>query len=471
MLPRFEVVSRFRPVAVVGTPAVEASYVDAPAPEGATASTPHPAPYAAVEVDLAPVAGSGTVMLELIGPDGTVLSTSYDAASGAVALEVTVGGATVRRRSRRFGRAKVPPARLGLALTGAHLAALTLEDGAWVVRGRVALEEDAADLDPRDVDWLAGLVSGWRGPGATGWRAGGFGRLGLRDVRVVTRRDGSPYRPDGRLLLTATSAGPGFFDTAHTSVWSLDLGSGAPELRHLSDLFFGRPDAPGAYGDHATHLVRDGDAWLVATSTWGNFDQREEGATVAITLAESRADLLQGRHLLPTRALDVPTDGLTSVGVWDPHLVHTGEEWLVGFVSARRFFAFHPAYAAGPDLDRLTLRGAAGDRRATEGTTLLRHDGRWLLLASDGADNPRAVRRRYPVFELGSGVDGVADGLTEVGELAAPYGTNIPWPTLVQPESADEPWWLVTFDGTSYGGALPGYGTHGDVVLMRSAHE
>ena len=469
MLPRFEVVSRIRPVAVVGAVQVEESYAASAAPDAAETPTPHPAPYAAVEVDLAPEAG-GNVMLELIGPDGTRLSVAYDAVRRSVRLAVTVAGTTVRRRSRRFGRAEAAPERVGLALTGTHLAALTLEEGSWVVRGRVALAEDAPLLDTRDTDWLAGLVSRWSGSGVTGWRAGGFGRLGLRDVRVVTERDGSPYRPDGRLLLTATSAGPGFFDTAHTSVWSLDLGtvmSNTPELRHLSDLFFQRPDRPGGYGDHATHLVRDGSRWLVATSTWGDFDQREDDATVAITLAETSADLLQGRHLLPTRALPVPTDGLASVGVWDPHLVHTGEEWLVGFVSARKFFSFHPAYAAGPSLDELTLRGAATGRRATEGTTLLKRDGRWLLLASDGRDNPRAVRRRYPVFDLGPR----RGELTPRGELAAPYGTNIPWPTVVPPARDGEPWWLVTFDGTPCGGALPGYGTHGDVVVMRQAQD
>jgi hypothetical protein len=466
VLPRFEVVSRVRPVAVVGAVQVEESYADGAAPEGAEAPTPHPAPYAAVEVDLASEAGAD-VMLELIGPDGARLSVVYGAARRSVRLEVTVAGTTVRRRSRRFGRAESPPERVGLALTGTHLAALTLEEDSWVVRGRVALDEDAPSLDTRDTDWLAGLVSRWSGPGATGWRAGGFGGLGLRDVRLVTERDGSPYRPDGRLLLTATSAGPGFFDTAHTSVWSIDLDTvidtDPPELRHLSDLFFQRPDRPGGYGDHATHLVRDGSRWLVATSTWGDFDQRDEDATVAITLAETSADLLQGRHLLPTRPLPVPTDGLSSVGVWDPHLVHTGEEWLVGFVSARKFFSFHPAYAAGPSLDALTLRGAATDRKATEGTTLLKHDGRWLLLASDGRDNPRGRRKRYPVWEL--------PGLTASEELAAPYGTNIPWPTVVPPAHHGEPWWLVTFDGTPCGGALPGYGTHGDVVVMRQAQD
>ena len=54
---------------------------------------------------------------------------------------------------------------------------------------------------------------------ATAPDVGRFGQLGLRDVRQVTHADGTTYRHDGRVLLTATSAGPGFFDTAHTSVW------------------------------------------------------------------------------------------------------------------------------------------------------------------------------------------------------------------------------------------------------------
>ena len=59
--------------------------------------------------------------------------------------------------------------------------------------------------------------------------------------------------------------------------------------------------------------------------------------------------------------------------------------------------------------------------------------------------------------------------MREVGTVDAPYPTNLPWPTLVPPDP-DEPgdrWRLVTFDGTPSGGALVGYGTHGDLLVMR----
>ncbi len=153
--------------------------------------------------------------------------------------------------------------------------------------------------------------------------------------------------------------------------------------------------------------------------------------------------------------LPLPTDGFTSVGVWDPHIVHTGTEWLVGFASARRFFKFHPALAGGPSLDRLSLRGAAVDRRATEGTTILRVGDEWRVLASDGRDGRRGQSARYPIFDL---------AMAEVGELAAAYPTNLPWPTLVE---TDAGWLMITFNGRPVTGPLVGYGTHGDVVVQR----
>ncbi len=467
VLPRFEVVARHRPVAVVGVPAVDETYDDGAGPVGAERELPQVAPYTAIEAGLRAGLSAGTVTLALTSATGASavrLTVTLDGSTGAVGLEVDADGRTTRHRSRRHGRVGAAPTRFALTLTGTHLAALTEEDGRWVVRGRVDLHERC---DTRDAALLAGLRAawGWDGPSGAdgsecpvgGWTAGSFGQLGLRDVRVVTEADGSPYSsPDGTLLLTATSAGPGFFDTAHTSVWSLDPAAPEEPPRHTADLFFERPDRPGRYGDHATHLLRDGDRWLVATSTWGDFRRGPE-ATVGVTLAESTADLTHGTHLLATRALDLPTDGFTSVGVWDPHLVRDGDAWLVGYVSARRFFRFHPVLATGPDLDRLTLRAADTRRLATEGTTLVRVDGDWQVLASDGRDSRRAQRASYPVLDL---------ELRQTGTLEAPYPTNIPWPSVVP--LADGTWLLTTFNGRRVGGDLAGYGTHGDLVVMRS---
>jgi len=431
VLPRFEPAGRRRPVDLVvpGSSLTEAL-----------------APYAAATGPGREVALCSGADRLVAGRDGT------DAW-----LEVTTGGRTTRHPAASPGGPGAsgpggsgPGGELGLALTGTHLSVLTRATGDWVVRGRVDLR---GRIDTRDEAWLAGLRS-------DAPVAGRFAQLGLRDVRQVSHADGTAYRPGGRVLLTATSAGPGFFDTAHASVWALDPVT--LDLAHLSDLYFRRPGAAGAYGDHAVHLLRDDGRWLVAASTWGDFDRGGPGATVSVTLAETGADLLRGAHLLDTRPLALPTPGLRSVGVWDPHLVRTPGGWLVGFVSATRFFRFHPALAEGPTLDDLRLRAAAPRRTATEGTTLAHLDGAWRVLASDGRDGPRRRRARYPVFDL---------DLRETGTVDAPYPSNIPWPTLVALDPAHDGadgWLMVGFDGRPYGGPVPGYGTHGDLVFARS---
>ncbi len=453
MLPRFEIVARRRPVHLVAPGSV---LVDETSPGDASWATPHPAPYAAVVAELDDPA-HGRLDLELTGGDGTRFAAWYDGGR-AVGLDVTAGGSSTSHRSRRAGTTSVPASGLALTLTGTHLTLLTSGEGetdGWTVRARYDLRDR---FGTRDESWLETLRSGcrWAGPGPSPVRrltAGGFGQLGLRDVRLASHADGSPVRLDGRWLLTATSAGPGFFDTAHTSVWALDPATLG--LEHRADLYFRRPDRAGVFGDHATHLVRDGERWLVATSTWADFDRRLN-PVVGVTLAETTVDLTSGRHVLDTRVLALPTDGVRSVGVWDPHLVRAGDEWLVGYVSAPRFFRFHPMVASGPTLDDLAVRGAATDRVATEGTTLLEIDGAWRVLASDGRDGRKGCRSRFPVFDLALG---------EVGVLDAPYPSNIPWPTLVR--DGDD-WLMVMFDGTPTGGRLVGYGSHGDVVFARA---
>ena len=436
MLPRLEIVRRLRPVDLVAPGAVQ---VDTDA--AGEVATPSVAPY---------VAATST---GLAGPVALRLGEHRFAAGladGSVTLDVTGAGTL---RSRRFHRAEDPTA-LGVSLTGTHVTAWSREAAGWVARARHDLRDT---FDTRDEEALAGLQVELPAGGGT---AGRFGQLGLRDTRFVTGEDGRPIRDEGGFWLTATSAGPGFFDTAHTSVWRLD--PDALGITHTADLYFRRPDRPGVFGDHATHLVRTDGGWLVATSTWGDFEApttragRRTPAGLRVTLAETGADLLRGAHVLDTRELPLPVDGLDSIATWDPHLVRRDGEWLVGFVSARRFFDFHPALAAGPALDDLRLLGAATDRTSTEGTTLVEVEGRMVVLASDGRDSARGLRARFPAYDL---------TMTETGTLDAPYPTNLPWPTLAD---VDGRWLMVTFNGRPAGGKLLGYGTHGELVVMRS---
>lgn len=423
MLPRFEIVHRLRAVDLV---------------------RPGPLPLAPYVGLTAPATAPGDLALRCTGHE-------WRAVHDGESITLVVDGRVVR--SRRFSRAD-GATEIGLTLTGHHLTAWSRETGTWVARARHDLHDE---VDVHDEALLATLTPGV----PDGGEAGTFGQLGLRDVRLVSMSDGTPLRDQGLLWFTATSAGPGFFDTAHTSVWSIDPDS--LDVTHRADLFFRRPDAAGVYGDHATHLVRDEGRWLVATSTWGDFEQprtraeRHAPSTLRVTLAETTDDLLAGTHVLDTRELPLPTDGLGSIAVWDPHLVRHDGQWLVGFVSAPRFFTFHPALAGGESLTDLRLLGAPADRLATEGTTLLPTGDGVLVLASDGRDGRRHQRETYPVFD---------QALHQVGVLDAPYPSNIPWPSLARLD--DGSWLMLTFNGRRSGGKLLGYGTHGDLVVMRT---
>ena len=410
---------------------------------------PQPAPYAALVADLRGDRASLRLRSGDVAVDAVV-----DGHRTGLWVRTPDGGEL--HRSRRHGRVprRAPADGLALTLTGTQVTVFTRSGQEWTARARTSLTDH--DIDPHDPDWLAGLHAHASGEvGAV--RGGAFGQLGLRDLRLVTWADGSAYSPDGRVLLTATSAGPGFFSTAHASVWELDPAT--LSLTHRADLFFRRGES--VYGDQAVHLVRvptgsaGEEGWLVATSTWGDFADPAVDH-VHVELGRSEEDLLTGRHVVVTEPLHLPTTGLRSVGVWDPHLVRVpAGEWLVAYVSARRYFDFHPVLAAGPTLDDLSLRAAASDRRATEGVTLARVGDAWRVLASDGRDNRRGHRAAYPVFDL---------ALRQVGTIDAPYPTNLPWPTIVATPQGSL---LVGFDGSTTGGRLPGYGTHGAVVIAR----
>ncbi len=455
MLPRFEIVDRFRPVGLLapGGIRVDRAWPSGTAPVGCRGAAGVLAPYAAVVVDLDHAELAGRLELGWTGPDGERLIGWYDGGRRLLGIDlVDSAGTRSRHRSRRFGRPDGGVGAMALTLTGTHLAVWTSHRDKWTARARIDL---SGAVETRSEAFLGRLEVGydWQPRYAdpapvTRLRAGAFGQLGLRDLHVVTQATGEPVRdPDGRLLLTATHAGPSFFDTGHTGVWSFDPDS--RELAHRADLYFRRPDRPGVFGDHATHLVRDGEEWLVAASTWGDFDR----TTVGVILARTTADLTTGEHVLDTEVLGIPSD---AVGVWDPHLTRIEGVWHVAYVAARKFFDFHPGLCRGNTLDTLAPVAEDHSRSATEGTSLVEIDGRWWVVASDGRDNPRDRRAAYPIYDL---------DLTEAGALDAPYPSNIPWPTIWR---EGDGWLMLTFDGSRYGGDLLGYGTHGGVVLMQS---
>jgi hypothetical protein len=296
-----------------------------------------------------------------------------------------------------------------------------------------------------------------------------FGMAGLRDLHLVQNADGSPYTRDGRMFLTATCAGLGFFTQAHWGVFAFDSEALASHLRTARESdpaktpdvlrleqtahLYARRDGL-LLGDHAGQLVRDGDRWLVAVSSWGDFAPHR-GPFVRHTTTTD--DLLSGVHVLDTELTPMPTDR----GSYDPGMTLIDGRWHVSYVESvsHRPSQFHPALAVGPEgaddwTEGLERVGEAPDLPFCEGPIIARPDGPegdWRVLASDG----RA--RKYRVFDL---------AMRRRGDLDAPYGTNLPHPQII--DLPDGQRVMVTFDGTPYGKRVLGYGTHGDVLVLRA---
>lgn len=449
--PRFEVVARHRPFAV-SSPGFTAVDLDPGPSRGLTRSgySP-PAPFVSVVVETRPrTGGTGVVLAGLASASGEHLLACHDVAEGVVGLEVRRGGVTTvlgRKRVRRR------PRRTAFVLCANQVTVLVDDGRGWrpvlVDRHRVGPR-----LDLRVPATLARFTAAWGSRDGTSdvarVQAGLFGMAGLRDLHLVQHADGTPYVEDGRMFLTATCAGLGFFPQAHWGVFAVD--PRAPErLEQTAHLFSLRDGL--LLGDHAGQLVRDGDRWRVAVSSWGDFTPQRG---VQVRHASTTEDLLAGVHVLETEPTPVPTDR----GSYDPGMTRVDGRWHVSYVESvsHRPSRFHPALAVGPEgaedwTQGLRRVGEAEDLAFCEGPVLARPDGpagAWRVLASDG----RA--RRYPAFDL---------EMRPVGELDAPYGSNLPHPQVVDPPGG--PRLMVTFDGRPYAPRVLGYGTHGDVVVMR----
>ncbi|NUR05911.1 MAG: hypothetical protein HOQ45_02735 [Nocardioidaceae bacterium] len=436
---------RYRPVHVVAPGFVAEEHRALGAVRDVTRSGSTPAaPFAAVEVDL--VRPGGVLVAGLSTEDGDRVLATCHTDTGLVTLEVRAGGRTRTLRRRTADLAGVRT--FGFAVCENQVTALVRTGEGWrpLVTER---RKVAARVDLRDPATLARHAYTWGVRSGTAElgdvRAGLFGMTGLRDPHLVQHADGTPYVEDGKAFLTWTCAGLGFFQQAHWGVFTLDLAD-PTRLEQVAQLYSRRDGL--LLGDHAGQLVRDGDRWLVATSSWGDFGAPRPG--VHVRHLSSTADLLRGVHLLETERTALPTD----VGSWDPGFTRVDGRWRLGFVESpsQDPFDFHPALAATDAADPfggLVRVGAATDLHQCEGPVLARVGERCWFLASDGD------ARHYPVFDL---------AMRRVGRLDAPYPTNIPHPQLLP--HPDGGWWLVTFDGTPFDRRVMGYGGHGDVVVM-----
>jgi hypothetical protein len=444
----FSITDQYRPFDLIGRRFVQYT-MGAGSASGLVRTSVGPvAPFASVLVDVARAPEGGRVAAGLMQDEHNGAVVTYDAATRRVAVEVLRNGSSTVAAA--VDSALTAPFRFAFSVQENYVTALADTGSGWqpLVRARIT---DLLDL--RQPATLAQLRYGYGtlGDGHTsfdGVRAGYFGEAGVRDPHVVTHADGTPFIRDGKVYLTLTQAGLGFFQAAHWGVWTLDLDD-PTRLEQVANLFFRRSGV--VLGDHAGQIVYD-DArreFVLAMSGWGNF----EFQGVHVHYTRTREDVLSGVHVLSTTQMPLPTD----VSSWDPAIAWIGNRWHVAFVESpsQDPFLFHPAIAVsrpGGPLDELTLAGRDLSVDQTEGTILQKIGGTWYLLASDGD------ARNYRVYDL---------RMNLLGYLNAPYGTNIPHPMIIPISEGDRTRYImVTFDGTQYAEPVLGYGTHGDFIVM-----
>jgi hypothetical protein len=449
--PSFRVADRFRPFELIA-PGFELVDDAAGLVGTVTLTKQSPvAPFAAVDLEVRQVSATG-VMAGLATAEDEHLMVAYDPGRSRLSIEVRSAGRTRVVASRRVKLRA--PFRLGFVVCENQVTGLADSGRGWTPL--LTMRDKVASLvDLRDPDTLASYSFAY-GPHRAGdglelgsVRAGAFGYAGLRDPHLVQRPDGTPYVRDGLTYLTFTCAGMGFFQQAHWGVFTINLAD-PTEVRQVSQLYFSRDGV--VLGDHAGQLIVDDDSGqsFVGVSSWGDFDY----SGIHVRHASTTEDLLSGVHVLATEQLDLPT----SVGTWDPSFTRIDDRWHVAFVESpsQDPFDFHPALSVGPAgaaYDQgLELVGIDDTVRECEGPIIAKLDGAWRVLASN------LDAREYPVYDL---------QMRRVGVLDAPYLTNIPHPQIL--DLPDGSHLMVTFDGTPYGMKVLGYGTHGDVVVMRAS--
>jgi hypothetical protein len=301
---RFSLAEQYRPFALLAPGFVQHDAAPGRV-SGIVRTTARPvAPFASVVLDVAAL--DARVAAGLVRDERNSVLATYEA--GRARIEVTRDGTTTVVGA--VDAALTPPFGFAFVVCENQVTVL-VDSGEGFQPLLTRRNEVAALIDLRRPDVLAAHRYGYGGGAVTLRRAqaGYFGQAGVRDPHVVQWSDGTPYIRDGKLYLTLTDAGLGFFQQAHWGVWTLDLAD-PTKLEQVAILFFARDGV--IVGDHAGQIVWDDrrDEFSLLMSSWGDFAFRG----VHVRFATTPADVLSGVHVVATDPLPLPTP----VSSWDP---------------------------------------------------------------------------------------------------------------------------------------------------------
>ncbi len=411
----------------------------------AETSSTYSMPQAFVEINVASITGSPTSYnnggVGICKDNNNFLWASIDVLNNAARIQIKVAGTSTILASVAYS---FPASfKLGMSLIG-NSACLWINAGAgWTYITGASVSAYYNFITSGNLTgWTAGFAVA-NGGGSTTWditefKSGRYGTVHMRDMTIVTNKNGTPYLNNNTVYFTATCSDP--LGTSYCGCFNMNLGTLA--IAQQSAIMVNRNG--GIYNDASCHILWSaGGVRQVVIATWGN---GSNGALHNLYAEYTAQDPMIGTQVLSNMTqLLLPQASGVNPGDYDAMLVYDASAslWVIGYVQvSNTSFSGNPFWAAcatSPDLNTWTLVGADTTHNGYEGAKLTYAFGTyWLAVGGPaGSGNSSRVYSPFTMQYLGS-LDAIFNG----GTLTQPHPMTFQVGSIM---------YLMTFDDTKYG--------------------
>jgi hypothetical protein len=389
-------------------------------------------PQVMTMVDLVSFTGSnGAYWANVVGvirDSNNYIVANYNAVPGVVSVQVKTGGSSSFGTSVSVGLS--PPFTLAMSIVGNWATVYTFAAGVWT---KLTSYDFSGVLDFKQEDhslWYGcfGLVTPGSQTNTTNFdnfKVGRFGGVGIRDISVYAREDGTPIVVGNTATVTATMAAPsGGIQESSMGVFDVDLEK--KTFTQTGVLMFKR--GASTQNDHAGQIILypNGDQ-RVLVSTWGDFPSPP---TIVYKFVPTGTDLSVGAHVIQSPTTLALTELPPGGGRYDPYMVKDGATWKIVYTATPvTANGFYPVMDSSSDLS--TWANVGKDTTATryEGSKLINFGGTYYAMWGGQYD--------MKLYDINMSYVGIANVISP-GD-----GSTQPWPMIFPYNNLNI---LLTFD-------------------------
>jgi hypothetical protein len=372
--------------------------------------------------------------------------------AGHVTISIDIGGTENDLDSTGFSTPSAPW-EIGFSLVGNQATAWFSTNGTtW----NMIVTTNVSSLN----DFTAsGATSGWfsaieadLASGSSTWsfsslKGGGFGGVGIRDMRLVTYPDGRPYMRGATVYLVADVAGVSGGSIFDTSILIFTFSPLTSTLTPIGVLFTIR--SPHVFNDEAMDVVYD-TINNIERLMFVDFGSEPPSAVTGFYTSQTITTddwLAGGYHTAPSAsAVTVPTD---NANWWDPSFMCTDWNYSTSTCSFWQLAHAGPTGSSHTHIDVSTSDPSANSwTEVLDDTSISGFEGTTTIRSATG---PTGVAYTTCIAGGGSATKCYNQAGTSVGALDAtpPSDTNNPpWPGIFCYANTC---YYVTFDATLFG--------------------